>query len=560
MTAEPACPHFATVADVTPGATGCEECLAMGESWVHLRLCLTCGHVGCCNESPNHHAETHFEETGHPVMRSFEQGEDWMWCYVDGLLVQGGSSRRPDTTVSKEFLRRLSLFAGLSEEDLDRLYGMAKPIFFPAGSVVMEQGAPGEELYVILEGELEVVKRTGDANVLLGLRGVGEVVGEMAVLEEAPRTATVRAVQDTLLLAVSKTALKALLECSVSATLAILRTMTSRLRSQESLLTQQEKMASLGTLAAGLAHELNNPSAAIQRSTSYLHDAIERSEAASADLERAGLDERGREVLERLAVQAAAQAQTFHGLDTLSRNEREDTVQAWLEDHGVPEPWEAAPALVGAGWDDELLNELSSHLQPEHVPTAARWIAAHSATDELIDEVRRSAEAISEIVQGVKSYSYLDQAPVQNVNLAESLESTLVILKHKLKEGVQVVREYGDVPPIEAYGSELNQVWTNLIDNAIDAMAGDGVLTVRTRAEREGAVVEIEDNGPGIPADKQQRIFDIFYTTKPQGVGSGLGLHIVYNIVVHKHRGRISVESRPGRTVFRVELRYRITQ
>lgn len=555
---EARCHHLDLVQDVVPGAEGCEECLAAGDSWVHLRLCLICGHVGCCNESPNRHAKRHFEETGHPVMRSFEPGEDWLWCYVDDILVSGWTARRADDVTSKAFLRRMELFSGLSDGDLDRLYDMAKPMLVRAGDVIIRQGDPGDAMYVILEGQLDVVKRSGGQDVSLGVREPGEVVGEMALLENVPRSANVRAITDSMLLALSKTAFEAFLGWSASGTLAILRTMTSRLRSQESLLVQQEKMASLGTLAAGLAHELNNPAAAIRRSVVHLGDSLTDWERVAGRLTQLGLDAGRMQLIS--TVETEVEERAGGRLDALARSEREDEVQDWLEDHGVDAPWEVAPVLVMGGWDEAALDRLAAELPDDVVPGVVQWIASRASTHQLLDEVRMSAETISQIVGSVKMYSHLDQAPVQEIDVREGLEATLVMLRHELKAGVEVRREYTDVPKIEAYASELNQVWTNLIHNAVDAMEGTGKLTLRVypKNNNQCVIVEIEDDGPGIPAESQSRIFDAFYTTKPPGVGSGLGLHIVYNIIHNRHHGHVRVESEPGRTCFEVQLPARL--
>ena len=243
-------------------------------------------------------------------------------------------------------------------------------------------------------------------------------------------------------------------------------------------------------------------------------------------------------------------------LDPIARSDLEDDLQDWLDEQGVEESWEIAPVLVSLGWDRQGVEELAGDFAPDHLEVLVPWLAKGAAAYSLLNEVRASAERISDIVRAVKSYSYLDQAPVQQVDLHEGLENTLIILKHKLKAGVEVKREYApDLPRIEAYASELNQVWTNIIDNAIDAMQGRGEITLRTSARGASQViVEICDSGPGIPAEVKERIFQPFFTTKPQGVGTGLGLHIAYNIVVDKHHGQISVESQPGETCFRVVL------
>jgi len=227
----------------------------------------------------------------------------------------------------------------------------------------------------------------------------------------------------------------------------------------------------------------------------------------------------------------------------------------WLDDHGVEQAWELAPVLVSLGWEVEQLEELTADFPDDKLRVVMPWLANGSSSYRLLDEVQSSAERISDIVKAVKTYTFLDQAPIQQIDIHEGLENTLIILRHKLKTGVNVKREYDpNLPHIEAYGSELNQVWTNIIDNAIDAMNGQGEITLRTYARNENVIVELSDNGPGIPPDVQQRIFEPFFTTKGPGTGTGLGLHIVYNIVVDKHHGQITVTSKPGETCFQVTL------
>jgi signal transduction histidine kinase len=456
-------------------------------------------------------------------------------------------------------LRRVPLFADLSEEDLEQLYRMAKTISIRPGELLFDEGAPGDTLYVILDGELEVTKRQGGKDVVLATRRAGEFIGEMSLLEQGPRSASVRTLRRSRLLVISQVAFQTLLSCSPSAHLRILRTVTSRLVSTESMLVQNEKMAALGTLAAGLAHEMNNPAAAIQRSAAQLRDALSEWQRSTTEL-GALTDRRQSEIVE--ALQEETVKRTAALSDPLSLSYQESDLQEWLEDHGVERAWELAPALVSFGWDRDELERLAERFSALQLPVMVRWLAAGSSVYGLLEEVRTSAEAISEIVGAVKTYSYLDQAPIQEVDLRESLENTLVILRSKLKAGVGITRDYADnVPRVEAYGSELNQVWTNIIDNAIDAMQGHGELVLRTYNTSEGEVaVEIIDNGPGIPPEVQPRIFDPFLTTKGPGVGTGLGLHIAYNIVVHKHHGQIQVASKPGETCLRVVLPVRLAR
>jgi len=330
--------------------------------------------------------------------------------------------------------------------------------------------------------------------------------------------------------------------------------MAGRLRSTEASLMQREKLASLGTLAAGLAHELNNPAAAIQRSISYLRGSLATGTSNEAELNALPLTETERASLGSLRKALLATAPT--------RNEdagrHEDQVIARLEAMGVTEPWEIGPALAAGGWTVDAIDNLVTSFTPTHRTYVLSWLGSKLAVDQLIDEIQRSGRAISDIVRAVKSYAYLDQAAIQEVDLAASLDDTVMILKHKLG-GIKVIRDYQpDLPRIEVYAGELNQVWTNLVDNAIDAMAGAGVIEIHTRRAGDGVAVSIADSGPGIPSAISGRIFDPFFTTKPQGVGTGLGLHIAHNIVVNRHRGRIDFDSRPGHTEFRIYLPRRL--
>jgi signal transduction histidine kinase len=457
--------------------------------------------------------------------------------------------------MSREFLRQFPLFAGLSDEDLDRLDGMTEAIDVAAGQVLVTEGEPGDSMYIALEGEFEVSKRSGDREMILAHSGPGDMIGEISLLEGCMRTATVRASQDGRLLKISQESFQHLLQRSPSAALSIVRTVTARLRNTEAMLSQSEKMAALGSLSAGLAHELNNPAAAVKRSAGQLRETLVELQRRAAQLGALGLSAEATEVLNTLRREVPKRAAEPVKLDPLTRSDRESEIGSWMEEQEVEEPWELAPAIVALGWSTADLEELAAVFTRAQKPVFLCWLASACLAYALLDEVGQGAERISEIVKAVKSYSRLDQAPVQLVDVHEGLDNTLVILRHKLKEGVTVVREYApDLPRIEAYASELNQVWTNLIDNAVDAMNGKGEIRIRTYAEGERVIVEITDNGPGIAPENQARIFDLFFTTKPVGEGTGIGLHITYNIIVQHHRGQIEVESEPGHTTFRVSL------
>jgi signal transduction histidine kinase len=463
--------------------------------------------------------------------------------------------------MSKDLLRQLPLFAGLPDEELDRLYGLSETLQVPAGTMLIEEGAPGTAMYIVLAGQFEVTRHSEKEEVLLATLGAGQVVGEMALVEQAPRNASVRALQDSSVLCLSQASFQELLRANPGTLLAILRTATARLRSTEAVLQQSEKMAELGKLAAGLAHELNNPAAAARRSSGQMAEALSKWFDVTAKLGLLNPDAERLKALTALRQDIRARIARPADLDPITRSDRESEVQGWLEELGIDQAWEIAPTLVSYGWDTDSLKSCTQPFTSEQLPVVLQWLGAGYAVYGLLGEVGNAAERISEIVKAVKEYSYLDRAPIQQVNVQDGLESTLVILKHKLKSGVTIVREYDrNLPRIEAYASELNQVWTNIIDNAVDAMQGKGELHLRTYAQDGLVVVQICDNGPGIPPDVLPHIFESFFTTKPVGVGTGLGLHIVHNIVVDKHHGQVTVDSQPGRTCFCVSLPQRVTR
>ena len=324
---------------------------------------------------------------------------------------------------------------------------------------------------------------------------------------------------------------------------------------QELMLRQSEKLATLGKLSAGVAHELNNPAAATQRGAKQLKKTIEKIEQAKFNLAISGVSRDQWEYLTPQIHRIHQLAKQPLAFDPLSRSDMEYEIETWLEERGVEDAWDIAPALISIGYDCPQLSELAEIFPHDKFPMIVDLLSNMYTTWNLMEEIGHGSGRITEIVKALKSYSYLDQAPIQSVDIHEGLDDTLVMLRSKLKTGIQVRREYAeDLPNIEAFGSELNQVWTNLIDNAVGAMQGQGEIVLHTFRENGWVVVEIKDNGSGIPPEIQSKIFDPFFTTKPVGEGTGLGLNISHNIIVQKHNGNISVSSKPGETCFQIKL------
>jgi len=329
----------------------------------------------------------------------------------------------------------------------------------------------------------------------------------------------------------------------------------NKLNEVHSQLIIQEKMASLGKLSAGMAHELNNPAAAAQRGAAQLQATFSRWQSLQLQVGRLDLTENQMKKVMELNEIAKARARKPAELNALARSDREAALDEWLQERDIDTDGDIVPALVSLGYTQTELAALAKLFHARQFAVVLDWLSLEYAIYSLVSEIGLGTSRIVELVKALKTYTYMDQAPVQSVDVREGLDNTLIILHNKLKRGVTVVREYADdLPLIEAYASELNQVWTNLIDNAIDAMGGKGTLIVRTRQEDRWVVVEIEDDGPGIPKELETKIFDPFFTTKGVGEGTGLGLNISRNLIVKKHQGQLSVVSNPGRTCFSIRL------
>jgi signal transduction histidine kinase len=320
--------------------------------------------------------------------------------------------------------------------------------------------------------------------------------------------------------------------------------------------SQRERLLALGSLSAGLTHELNNPAAAAVRATAALRERVAGMRHKLGMIASGKWDKATLVTLIRLQEEAAERAPKAVALSPLETSDREDAIADWLEERGCHDGWQLAPTFVAAGLDTEWLDHVEAAVDdPDTLGSALRWLNYTVDTELLMNEIEDSTTRVSTLVGAAKQYSQLDRAPYQTVDVHELLDSTLMMLSGKFPAGISVIKDYDrSLPSIPAYAGELNQVWTNLIDNAVSAMGSSGVLTVRTGRDREFVFVEFGDTGPGVPPEIRERIFEPFFTTKPVGEGTGLGLDISWRIVVNKHHGDIAVESEPGDTRFRVRL------
>ena len=461
-----------------------------------------------------------------------------------------------------EELRRVPLFDGLTDEQLREVLERGWEKIVPAGEINGREGDPVEHLYVILEGEFRWSKKVDGGEVVMNTYGPGTFFAEVPLLLGKPFLATWRALADSRVFALPNETFRRMLASNPSFSNTILEMMAQRVQVLYSVAQQRERLGSLGTLAAGLAHELNNPASVSRRAAGRLREGSENlrslgiglaQAAARGDIGSAQLDALERIVREALGREKAPTP----ALDALERSEREEELGLWLENHGVEEAWELSPTLVGAGLGIADLELVEAAVPPGVLANALCYLEVALGVAGLVDDVEESSTRISKLVGTMEGYSYMDRAPTQEVNVNEGLDTTLAILGYKLGS-VEVERDYHpNLPLITAHGNELNQVWTNLIDNAVDAVADGhkaGRIRLRTSSERDRVLVEISDNGPGIPEKIRDRIFEPFFTTKDVGKGAGLGLDVSYRIVVGRHGGDIRVISKPGDTRFEVRL------
>lgn len=450
-------------------------------------------------------------------------------------------------------LRQVPLFAELLDEQLQWLAEQGTEVWLQPGEIHRAQGDPAEHIFVMLEGSVVVTEKVGEQELVLATYGPKTLFGELPILMGTTEFwATGRSLSNCHIFELGKDAFWQMLAKIPAVATAILRTMAERVQDLQSMSQQREKLIELGTLAAGLAHELNNPAAAVGQGALDLEEIFQKLPSLALKIDRQMTREQ-RLFLADLLSQAI-RAITSSQLDPLTQSDREDEVIAWLKTHNVADGC-IAHTLVQAGLDTQSLATVREHTPTDSLGDVLVWLEASLKGIGLLSEIEQSSARISELVKAIKEYSYMDQAPLQEVDVHEGLENTLIMLKRKIKDGVVVTREYDrSLPRIRAYGSELNQVWTNLIDNAIDAIGGQGKIWIRTKREHDQVLVEIADNGTGIPPEIQGRIFEPFFTTKGVGEGTGLGLVTSYRTIMGKHQGDIQVSSQPGDTCFQIRL------
>jgi signal transduction histidine kinase len=463
----------------------------------------------------------------------------------------------PDCT--PELLRTLFLFESLDDDRLEYLCRQGDVIVVEPGWLY-RQGEDAACFYVLVDGALVMSRRVGDDEVEVNrtsYRGsyVGAWTAYLGDLVPQVYDQSVRVTETATFFVLDASVLREIMREWFPMAQHLLSGLFQGFSNRQRTVSQRERLLALGSLSAGLTHELNNPAAAAVRATATLQQRVSKMREKLAALAAGHLDEAALQTLIKFQDEAAQRVADAPKLAAMEAADREDALSDWLEEHGVGHAYEIAPSFVQAGVDADWLELVANAAPPESLAGAIHWLYYTIDTELLMKEITDSTTRISTLVDAAKQYSQMDRSPHQTVNLHELLDSTLVMLARKIPPGVRVVKEYDEtMPDVPAYAAELNQVWTNIIDNALQAMGETGTLTISTHAAEEFVVVRISDTGPGIPEDVIGRIFEPFFTTKPVGQGTGLGLDIAFRIVVNKHRGYLKAVSEPGSTTFVVRL------
>jgi signal transduction histidine kinase len=458
--------------------------------------------------------------------------------------------------ITAEELRRVDLFDELSDEQLAEWVAVAVPLSVPAGGVIAEQGDESRGAELLLEGESEALMVDHGRSEPVSRHVAPTWMGAIAALTGASLVGRMVALTDCRLARIPGEDFRRLALAQPSVHRRVMQQVTPVMSRVTEIEQSRERLASLGTMAAGLAHELNNPAAAARSAAAQLAEALDAIGSALGQFVEAGVEREEAAQLVALQQQAVAHAASATALDTLDAADAEDELLARLEELGIAEPWGLAEPLAAVGIDDRWLSRVAELAGPA-THAALRWVAASLTAGRLAAELRESTERMSTLVSAVKSYSYMDRGDLVEVDIHEGIETTLIVLGFKLKQTtIEVVRDYDrTLAKLTVRGSELNQVWTNLLDNAIDALGDSGTITITTRRDGSNCVVvEIADDGPGVPGEIVERVFDPFFTTKDVGHGTGLGLATARRIVVDRHGGSLTLDTRPGRTVFQVRL------
>ncbi|MEM7593850.1 MAG: ATP-binding protein [Cyanobacteria bacterium P01_A01_bin.83] len=445
------------------------------------------------------------------------------------------------------------LFPILENEYLKSLEACGVVLEIEPGEILYQEGDIEYCCYVVLSGQIKVTKHLGTEEILVAIHHRGEFTGDLNMITGGASQATASSIDPSRVIQFQD--FKQLLKVCPTSIDLFIPALAERSKCLEAKLRRQEKLAELGKLSAGLAHELNNPAAAGSRAAKQLNSAIMTLQENMLSPRGQNFSAQHRQLLCNLQQKAVNREYYKPDLSPLKQSILEEELADWLESLGVEDAWDISPSLVSVGIERSHLQNLAAEMESAAFNEALTWLEATLTVNSLVTELEYSTSQISDLVGAIKNYSYVDRGAIQEIDLHEGLDNTLKILNHKLKYGVTVNREYDtNLPKVSAYGGELNQVWTNLIDNAIDAMNGKGELTIRTSIENNCVLIEIIDNGAGIPVEIQSQIFDPFFTSKAAGKGSGLGLDISRGIIVKKHKGNIRFESEPGITNFQVRI------